>query len=45
MSMHLFTRKVDQGSKEQVFDGDSLINLRTSILETTEKNTLCCEFS
>ena len=34
MSIHLLTRNVGQGSKEHVFDGDSLINLRTSILET-----------
>ena len=34
MSIHLLTRNVDQGSKEHVLDGDSLINLRTSLSET-----------
>ena len=34
MSIDLLTRKVGQGSKEHVFDGDSLMNLRTLISET-----------
>ena len=33
MSIHLLTRNVGQGSKEYVFTGDSLMNLRTSLWE------------
>ena len=34
MSIYLLARNVGQGSKEHVLDGDSLMNLRTSLSET-----------
>ena len=35
MSTHCFTIYVGHGSREQVFEGASLINLRTSLSVTT----------
>ena len=37
MSRHCFTICVGDGSREQVFEGASLINLRTSLSVTTSK--------
>ena len=39
MSIHCFTICVGHGSREQVFEGASLINLRTSLSVTTGKGT------